>query len=231
MRKPILGLMGAAGCGKDTAANHLASLHPLAIRRCSAPLKELCAELFGWDLRRLDNLAYKEEPSGHEPLLDLPHLAIRLLEAQGVSPGHRRILEEVLGGCTPDRTRRQILQAIGTEGFRAIDPDHWVKKAQEAVMGALEAPYNAGVVVTDVRFPNEAAMLQDMGGVVVEVVRVGATEGTKASGHTSENALANFRPDLTIEAENGDLDGLRGQAERAWTLARNAEHLEALVCG
>lgn len=63
---------------------------------------------------------------------------------------------------------RALLQWWGTEFRRAQDPDYWVKKGIERIH-EYEAHADL-VVVTDVRFANEAQAIKEIGGMVVEVV-------------------------------------------------------------
>src|SRR6266705_2754477 len=75
-------------------------------------------------------------------------------------------LEEVYAKPTTPRMRA-ILQRWGTEYRRAQDTDYWVKYASQK-MKALQdqAKGAAAFAVSDVRFPNEAAMIREQGGVV-----------------------------------------------------------------
>ena len=67
---------------------------------------------------------------------------------------------------------RRLAQTLGTEWGRALDPELWVKVARDRVRTALERGKH--VVVTDVRFDNEARMIRDAGGRVVRIERPGA---------------------------------------------------------
>jgi len=57
----LIGLMGAAGSGKSTAARHLVKKHGFVELTMAGPLKDLCADVFGWNRDALDELEYKEE--------------------------------------------------------------------------------------------------------------------------------------------------------------------------
>lgn len=63
------------------------------------------------------------------------------------------------------KSPRDILQFIGTEGFRAVDPDCWVKLL---LRQAEKEP--RPVVVPDVRFVNEAKLIREAGGEIWRVV-------------------------------------------------------------
>lgn len=86
-------------------------------------------------------------------------------------------------GMTP----RQIFQKLGTEAIRnTFGPDVWIKR----FMAQYEIFMNTDdVVVPDVRFPNEARAIRDMGGVIIEVRRTGSgLDGGEAS-HASESGI------------------------------------------
>src|SRR5690606_13247424 len=64
---------------------------------------------------------------------------------------------------------RRILQRMGTESIRALDQDFWVRVAWKTIE-AIDGP----VVITDVRYPNEATSLQAArrSGTVAYLVRI-----------------------------------------------------------
>ena len=88
------------------------------------------------------------------------------------------------------RTPRQLLQLLGTEVGRQIDPDVWVK----AWARQVEREAWANVVADDVRFDNEARAIKDMGGMVVRLERYSFS--SPADAHTSEHGLT-LQPDDT----------------------------------
>ena len=70
---------------------------------------------------------------------------------------------------------RRLMQELGATARDVIDPYVWID--------VLEKHLPPGpVVITDVRYPNEANMIQDIGGVVFRVLR----PGTAPDGHSSE---------------------------------------------
>lgn len=102
---------------------------------------------------------------------------------------------------TPDvrvpLTFRAYLQHYGTEAHRDVfGPEFWVENVD------LEHARKV-VVVTDVRFPNEARAIADAGGVVVRVV--GPVEVEEAGdGHASEAELPHALVDGVIYNTNRD---------------------------
>ena len=99
---------------------------------------------------------------------------------------------------------RPILQWWGTEFRRNLTcQDYWVKK----VRAKLEHDRRDGITfVTDVRFPNEAEMIRELGGIVVRVVRPDL-EQRNGSDHCSESELDHYDFDAVIE-NDGALETL-----------------------
>lgn len=104
---------------------------------------------------------------------------------------------------------RRVLQWWGTEYRRAQDPDYWVNYLFRHV--SLEGP----VVISDVRFLNEAKRIRQEGGQLWRVHR----PGYKSDGHKSEKELEQIRPDYEIY-NDGDLQDLAKQVivglETSW---------------
>lgn len=65
---------------------------------------------------------------------------------------------------------RHLAQTLGTEwGRKGLDQGIWTRIAAYKIGQAVQ--HGHGVVVSDVRFPNEAAWLQGLGGTLVRVER------------------------------------------------------------
>lgn len=87
-------------------------------------------------------------------------------------------------------TARHLLQTLGTEwGRTCVAPDVWLKCWQAA------AKRHPRVVADDVRFPNEAQLIRDMGGQLWCIVRPGVEAATT---HASEGGLAGWEFDRVI---------------------------------
>ncbi|RPJ60925.1 MAG: hypothetical protein EHM24_26825 [Acidobacteria bacterium] len=90
---------------------------------------------------------------------------------------------------------RRLLQHLGTAMRDHVDPDIWLTKALRT------ARQTAGsVVITDVRFPNEAEAIKARCGTLVRIVR----EEPDPAAHLSERLLDDYPTDLTIY-NTGDL--------------------------
>lgn len=95
---------------------------------------------------------------------------------------------------------RQLLQLWGTEYRRSQDPLHWVEYGRREIERAWET--TELVVITDVRFQNEADLVRDLGGIVVQVqaadhVRLERLGGVDA-GTTHASEVIDFDPDYYI---------------------------------
>lgn len=97
---------------------------------------------------------------------------------------------------------RRVLQWWGTEYRRTEDPDYWIKQMQ------MNRIFNAVplMVISDVRFLNEANWIERWDGVVWRIER----PGLKSDGHVSESQSEFIKADYTIN-NNGDLQHLANQ--------------------
>ena len=93
---------------------------------------------------------------------------------------------------------RKIWQLLGTEVGRGIDPAIWIKNAE---MFIKSVPGRT-VVITDVRFDNEATFIRNRGGAVINIIR--DKEDIYESRHSSEGGLSEDNIDLTIK-NNGTI--------------------------
>lgn len=122
-----------------------------------------------------------------------------MLEAIGIDPAAldrgpaKAAPHPLLCGATP----RRAMQTLGTEwGRHLIHPDLWVRLAEAPVCAALD--HGGRVVIDDLRFPNEAAMIRRHGGTIIRIERPGALapSAAGAASHASEHQP--ITPDLTI---------------------------------
>jgi len=122
----LIGLTGPAGSGKDTVADLLCSQHGFVQIAFADPLRDGIKAMFPW----ITDTHLTDRALKEAPLAEL-----------GKSP-------------------RQILQTLGTEwGRDLIHPEIWLIAATHR-LAKLRASspclHIAGVVVSDVRFENEA---------------------------------------------------------------------------
>ena len=88
--------------------------------------------------------------------------------------GHDYTLRETKDSeVFPGVTGRRVLEVIGTEAMRTLNPNFWIDKVLE----------KRDIAICDVRFQNEVEAIQKAGGVVVKIIR----EGCQRTGHESDN--------------------------------------------
>lgn len=114
--------------------------------------------------------------------------------------------EEAIPGI--DLSYREIAQRMGTDFFRnQIDKDIWVKALQRRM--DRQTIHEARVVITDVRFENEAKWIRDHGGFIIHVDR---QDAPPARTHSSEDGIAVAEGDYIID-NNGTIDTLYRQID------------------
>lgn len=92
-----------------------------------------------------------------------------------------------------DKSPRQLYQLLGTDVARAIDDKVWIKGAQNFI----DNNPDSSIVITDVRFPNEADWIRDNNGIVIFLEREIAD--IEHCYHSSENSLSGEDVDFYIE--------------------------------
>lgn len=112
-----------------------------------------------------------------------------------------------------------LLQTLGTNVFRHTDPDIWVK----TLYYKIKDRHPAIAVIPDVRFPNEADFVKQMGGVLIKVSRLNP-DGTqfvttdRDPNHPSEIALDNYKDwDYEIAVPAGQFSYLYTKADQIIT--------------
>lgn len=169
----LLGLSGRAGSGKDTCAGLLMQQGFRAVAFADA-LRQEVAEAWRIDPRMLIDRSTKEWA--------IPALAI----ANCVEPTFILTMERLGEDLQVARSARWILQRWGTEYRREADSSYWIDRVLERI-AKLRAGGWHRICVTDVRFFNEAQVIDSLGGAVVRVVRpeLPALEASAAA-HPSE---------------------------------------------
>lgn len=160
----LIGLMGAAGAGKDTVASLLHYNHGYHGIALAAPIKKMLRALLediGADTSYLVERHLKEIP--------IP----------GIYASYRH-----------------MAQTLGTEWGRALHPNFWVAIAEQHMdfinAGSEET---AKIVISDVRYENEAAWVRSQGGVIWRVDR---NQAQAVRAHTSEKGAMLVKPDRVL---------------------------------
>ncbi|AZL89235.1 ankyrin repeat protein [Megavirus baoshan] len=161
----LIGLMGNAGSGKTEGAKYLVDKWDFIEKSFADPLKKACQEMF---------LFTDEQVYG--------------TQEQKETPDPRWF------DCTP----RKALQFVGTELFRdnldkimpGLDKNIFTHHFKLWYEQQLIINPNIRVVVSDVRFQNEADFIRNLGGVVIKLER---QLGEKTDTHSSEVELRNIK--------------------------------------
>jgi hypothetical protein len=201
MATHLIGIMGKAGSGKDSFAARLVSHHGYRRLAFADPLKELAVSL--------------------DPILQL----------DASWGGHHIRLTEILSSMAGWHQAKQLpavrqyLQNLGVSVRDYVGEDSWIRAV------ANRAAFVPGpVVVTDVRFHNEADWIQRAHGALVRIVRPGLDD---RDGHVSENEL-NARVANHVIVNDKGLDSLHQTADLLaeqliHEQARRLEHIEKIM--
>lgn len=101
------------------------------------------------------------------------------------------------------KSPRQLMQLVGTDILRRIDPDLFVERARERI-----EMIGGNVIISDVRFENECKMIKEKGGIIINIVRnIDLIESHK---HESENQNIKKYFDYVIE-NDGTIEELEGK--------------------
>ncbi|GAA0627410.1 hypothetical protein HPO96_37035 [Kribbella sandramycini] len=191
MASRIIGVLGKKRHGKDTFAARLCNEHGFTRFAFADMLREAALKLDPLVMVEADEYHHFSGWAFREPLLFRLSYVVRDLGWEKAKE-----LREV----------RRTLQHMGV-GVRDLDEDFWVR----AVMRQVEA-HDGPVVITDVRFPNEAyAVVNHWRGRTLRVVNPRIE--TPDVEHISEIALDDYTPDHTV-FNDGTIEDLHRQADR-----------------
>ena len=190
----IIGICGLIGSGKDTIADHLVDDHSFVKLSFADKLKDSVATMFDWNRDLLDG---KTEQS-------------RKWREQMDPCWSMELKHEV--------TPRLVLQKFGTECMRDGFYDGiWVSLVKKKLKDNPQINW----VIPDVRFENEANMIQELGGEVWWVkrgqlpmwFRMYQDIGQKPKDvHASEWAWANTNFNAVFE-NNATINSLKNQVQ------------------
>lgn len=193
MASVVIGITGKKHSGKDTFAARLVERGFTRVAFAD-PLKETLADLDPWVRIEADEAGLLYGPG-------------TVLAHNGPEFVRLTAILKAVGWDVAKQFRevRRLLQAHGVAMREHVDQWVWIEAAERRIE---EIP--GPVVITDVRFPNEAGYIARHG-VTVRVVRPGQTN---TDPHVSETALADAPTsfsvlnDSTIEALHAKADEL-----------------------
>lgn len=107
----------------------------------------------------------------------------------------------------------RLLQIVGTDIFRKMDPDIWVR----VLMDTIDEQQPDVAIITDMRFPNEFHAIRDREGYTIRVSRVTSlgdpwVSNDRDPNHPSETSLDGYEMDYELKAVSGDIYGLTARA-------------------
>lgn len=173
----LIALNGRLGAGKDTAADRIEAIFApeREVKRLTfaGPLKRSVCALLGVTLQELEDMKLDPNPTVKVkiPSMEFPNSYI-----------------------VRSLTGRQFLERYGTEAHRDVFGDNfWLDQAIPRDPFLLE---HHMWVITDCRFVNEAERVQELGGIVIEIVGPNGREG---NGHPSDTPLPDHLIDAVID--------------------------------
>lgn len=213
--KTLIGLSGAAGSGKDFAARTISQLTNVEIVSFAEPVYKLASLIFGVTVEELGNRSTKEKffffQVDNENLIFAVDYLEYLLLLLGIT--HLDARTELIEWLTFDLAEfkspivledrddyftsfyispRKILELLGTElGRDRISEGIWLDLVAAKYRRSID-----GIVITDVRFPNEHDWVVSTGGERWGIV---APKSNFAIQSTHPSASHTFEVDRTIE--------------------------------
>lgn len=185
MSKTIIGFAGRKRAGKTCLSKYLTEKYNGTIVTVADALKHLCCDLCGFkDIEELNYYKDKRTSWSFNKVKEAPRWAKIICEqvfGEYTENHYNKVLELLSEIYTYNV--RELLQFVGTDIIRKYKPTWHVDKMVEAINNA---PTDI-VCVDDIRFPNERAAVEKLGGTVFFIVRPDLT--VDVSNHESEISL------------------------------------------
>lgn len=166
----IIGLIGQKCVGKDTVADYLTENYDFQKYAFASPLKEACKAIFRLSDDQVNN--------------------------------NKEIPDARWNNVTP----RQLLQTVGTQLFRETLYNELpqLKDLHNSVwIHSFELWYqdnkNSNIIISDVRFSDEANAIKKHGGILIKIVRDNIINNDT---HISECESLNINEDILINNNN-----------------------------
>lgn len=207
----LIGLTGAAGSGKDTVAAMLVRNGYRSIALADA-LRWEVSRAWVLDARVFSDRAGKEIPQAQ--------LAVEWCRERGFLQWC--IYQEY--SLHDPRSPRWVLQQWG-EWRRRADPLYWVH-VMESWVQEQRSMRRRALVITDVRYANERAMVSWCGGYLVRVHRPGLGSLPADTAHHASEAHGELRADADIH-NDGDLQHLEAEVARVVALLSDMQAVAA----
>lgn len=140
----LIGFIGKKGSGKSTAADYIKDNMNYVEKSFAECLKKACQNIF-------------------------------MLSDQQINGDLKEVPDPRWNGCTP----RKMFQFIGTDLFRnqlnniipGIQKDVFVRHFELWYLNVVKKNENAKIVVTDIRFQNEADLIKKYDGTIIKIMK------------------------------------------------------------
>ena len=189
MKRTIVGLHGTVGAGKDSVADHMTRNHGFHKIAFADAVKDDLISMFDVFPRVFYERQSKE-------------VATDLLSFSRLSPGNGEFLDWYIATANGEleaaslgagllrlpRSPRWLTQTYGTDYRRVSDENYWINRLADKI---AELPIETNVVISDVRFINEAYFIKNESDVneVWEVIRMNNPHHNKNDRHASNVRL------------------------------------------
>jgi hypothetical protein len=186
----VYGIVGRKGAGKDTVADILRQSkledtnHKFVQLAFADTIKEVCTTLFGFPSRK-----YFDDP----------------------------LLKEKVHAAFSDKTPRSLMQWFGTEVVRdQLGDRFWIERLQTEIKNKVREFSSfdrISIVVTDVRFPNEAKFLEsELEATMIYIDAEGRLGPMQSESHSSESSVYESKAacaNILVVYNNGTLADLK----------------------
>lgn len=182
----LVGMVGHAGHGKDSVGDILTQRYAFNRDWFAKPLK---------DAARILWLFSEEQLYGK--------LKEQLDDRWGVSP---REAMQFFGTEVARDAFQKLMPAIGERFWL----EHFRRRYHDVILRHNRDPYNnsSNVVICDVRFPNEAELIKELGGVLVKIIR------PNHNAFVPQNPIVNKVPIVTkVQPTKNDTESMKENAD------------------
>lgn len=185
----VYGITGHKEHGKDTFSRLLQGSkygYKYKITHFADPLKDLCKLVFNLTDEQVNTTEGKKAKLINPIVIDnhlsfLRHYTKLDLKEQG------KIANSV----------RELLQYVGSDYIRKEAGTFWIEKIRQCIES------DKSIIISDVRFKNEANLIKSYGGKIIKIVRIDFPK--EKDSHISELEIDEIKADLEIGVKTNDL--------------------------
>jgi len=134
-----------------------------------------------------------------KPLKDAAKILFNFTEEQLHDPISKEVVDSRW-----NKSPREIFQWLGTQVLRnQIDKDFFIKHMEQRINQSDKDT----IIITDIRFDNEAELIKNLGGIIIKIIRPNATT-TKHNNHETEQGITMSLVDEIILNNHNTLEEL-----------------------